>query len=186
MPSAMREPDIPLGLTGECLAAWAEPSDCEVCASSVARGSDIASSLYAPAEVAPHHLAPPATHTHHPLLIYKDAIYKYEDAITRGEKRRCCRFCEKPLKDMASFNLNYIEVYSRISALRRFSIFALVASRSLRAMHHRPFSKCQILKPIAIIMQNRMMKRQKQIISNKKDAVILNLLCIVPKRAEKP
>jgi len=102
------------------------------------------------------------------------------------EEAKCYRFCEKPLKNTAYFNLNYIEVYSRISALRRFSFSALVASRSLRAMHHRPFSKRQILKPIAIIMQNRMMKRQKQTISNKKDAVILNLLCIVPKRAEKP
>ena len=65
----MREHDISLGLTGEGFAAWAEPSDSEVCLSPVAGDSDIASSLYAPAEVAPHHLALPATHTHHLLLL---------------------------------------------------------------------------------------------------------------------
>jgi len=52
-------------LIREYFAQQAEPSDSEVCASSVARGSDIASSLYAPAEMASYHLASPATHTHH-------------------------------------------------------------------------------------------------------------------------
>mgnify|MGYP007109747955 CR=1 FL=1 len=59
----MREPDIPLGLTGECLASWAEPSDCEVRVPSIAEELNIASALDAPAEVAPPHLAPFATHT---------------------------------------------------------------------------------------------------------------------------
>jgi len=70
MPSAMREHDISLGLTGEGFAAWAEPSDSEVRVLFIIEDFNIASSLYAPAEVAPHHLAPPATHAHHLPLLY--------------------------------------------------------------------------------------------------------------------
>ena len=70
MPSAMREPDISFGLTGECLAAWAEPSDCEVRVLFIIEDLYIASSLDAPAETAPYHLAPPATHTHHLPELY--------------------------------------------------------------------------------------------------------------------
>ena len=46
---------------------WAEPADCEEGMLPVAEDLNIASSLYAPAEVAPLHLALPPTHTHHPF-----------------------------------------------------------------------------------------------------------------------
>ena len=70
MPSAAGEPDISLGLTGECLASWAEPSNCKVRVLFIIEDLNIASALDAPAEVAPYHLASPATHTHHLSELY--------------------------------------------------------------------------------------------------------------------
>jgi len=54
---------------------WAEPADCDVCASPVARDPDIAAMLDAPAEDASFPLTFPATHAHHPLPLYCCAMY---------------------------------------------------------------------------------------------------------------